>query len=116
MEKVEVKSMKLSLISYKDDEAHYWYCPALELTGYGDDEKQAQESFNIVLEEYIRYTTENQTLIADLKSLGWKITQNGNKLIPPKIVESLQTNTELTDIFNSRDFVKRSIPVKIPLI
>ena len=80
MEKIEIKSMSLSLISYKDDEAYYWYCPALELTGYGDDEKQAQESFKIVLEEYIRYTTENQTLIADLKSLGWKVTQKGNKL------------------------------------
>ena len=80
MEKIEVKSMELSLISYKDDEAYYWYCPALDLTWYGDNEKQAQESFKIVLEEYIRYTTENQTLIADLKSLGWKISQNGNKL------------------------------------
>ena len=80
MEQVEVKSMRLSLISYKDDEAYYWYCPALELTGYGDDEKQAQESFKIVLEEYIRYTTENQTLNEDLNSLGWKTIQNGNNL------------------------------------
>ena len=116
MEKIEIKSMELSLISYKDDEAYYWYCPALELTGYGDDEKQAQASFKIVLEEYIRYTTENQTLVADLKSLGWKITQKGNKLIPPKIAETLQKNTELTDIFNKHDFVKRSIPVNIPFV
>ena len=61
MGKIEVKSMELSLISYKDDEAYCCYCPVLDLTGYGDNEKQAQESFKIVLEEYIRYTTENQT-------------------------------------------------------
>jgi len=68
---IEVKALKLSLISYRDDEAHYSYCPALELIGYGDNEQEAQDSFKIVLEEYIRYTTENQTLIADLERLNF---------------------------------------------
>ena len=52
MDKIEVKAMSLSLISYKDDEAHYSYCPALELIGYGDNDRETQESFKIVLEEY----------------------------------------------------------------
>ena len=43
MEKAEVKAMQLSLISYKDDEAYYSYCPALELIGYGNNEQEAQE-------------------------------------------------------------------------
>ena len=112
MERVEIKSMKLSLIFYKDDEAHYSYCPALDLTGYGDSEHEAQESFKIVLEEYVKYTTENQTLVADLEEHGWKI--KGKKLIPPEIAESLQKDNNLYKIFNKHDFVKRSIPVKIP--
>jgi len=114
MDKIEVKAMKLSLISYKDDEAYYSYCPALELIGYGDNEQESQDSFNIVLEEYIRYTTENQTLIADLESLGWK--KIGKKLKPPEIAESLQKNNEFNSIFNNYDFVKRSIPVHIPFV
>ena len=114
IDKIEVKAMSLSLISYKDDEAYYSYCPALELIGYGDNEQEAQDSFKIVLEEYIRYTTENQTLIADLKSLGWK--RHGKKLRPPKIAESLQKNDVFSAIFNKYDFVKRSIPVKLPLV
>ena len=84
MDKIGIKSMKLSLIDYKDDEAYYSYCPDLDLIGYGNNEQEAQESFKIVLEEYMRYTTENQTLIQDLKNHGWKITGDGKKLIPPK--------------------------------
>jgi hypothetical protein len=40
--------MKLNLIFFQDDEAHYSYCPALDLLGYGDTENEAQKSFNIV--------------------------------------------------------------------
>jgi len=112
MENIKVKALNLSLISYRDDEAYYSYCPALELIGYGDNEQEAQDSFKIVLEEYIRYTTENQTLIEDLERLGWK--KNGRNFRPPKIVDSLQKNGEFSCIFNKYDFVKRSIPVHIP--
>jgi len=107
--------MELSLISYKDDEAYYSYCPSLELTGYGNNENEARQSFNIVLEEYIRYTTENQTLIEDLEEHGWKIAGNGKKITPPKISELLQTNNELKNIFNKYNFNKYSIPVQMQL-
>ena len=113
MSNISVKSMKLGLIAYKDDEAYYSYCPALDLIGYGNNEQEAQESFNIVLEEYIRYTTENNTLIADLKEHGWKIIGNGKKLMPPKMSELLQSNNDLDNIFNKYDFNKYSIPVQM---
>ena len=115
MKKIVVKSMNLSLVEFKDDEAYYSYCPALELIGYGNDKEEAKKSFKIVLEEYIRYTTENQTLLADLKNHGWKITENGKKITPPKISELLQSNNNLNDIFNKYDFNKYSIPVKMQL-
>ena len=113
MDKIEVKAMKLSLIVFKDDNIYNIYCPALNLCGCVYTENEAHESFNIVFEEYIRYTTENQSLIADLESLGWK--RNGGKLIPPKISELLQINNDLGDIFNRYDFNKYSIPVKMQI-
>ena len=115
MENVAVKAMKLSLIVFKDDNIYNIYCPALNLCGCGYTENEAHESFNIVLDEYIKYTTENKTLIADLKSLGWKIKENGKKLIPPKMSELLQINNDLDDIFNKYDFNKYSIPIKMQL-
>jgi len=115
MNGVTVKSMKLGLVAFKDDEAYYSYCPSLNLIGYGDTEQEAKESFNIVLEEYIRYTTENQTLIVDLEKHGWKIEGNGKKLIQPKMSEILQRNNEFDNIFSKYDFNKYSIPVKMQL-
>jgi predicted RNase H-like HicB family nuclease len=115
MDEVLVKSMKLNLVAFKDDEAYYSYCPALELIGYGDNEEEAKKSFEIVLEEYINYTTENNTLIKDLEKHGWKITGNGKKISQPKFSELLQNNNNLSNIFNKYDFNKYSIPVKMQL-
>lgn len=105
--------MKLNMIIFKEDEGYVAYCPALDLCGCGKTKQKAEASFNIVLEEYIRYTTENQTLIEDLTSHGWKV--DGKKLNPPKMSESMQENEYLDEIFNNYDFVKHSIPVNMPL-
>ena len=113
MEKLEVESMQINLIVFKEDEGFVAYCPALELCGCGKTESEAQESFNIVLEEYIRYTTEHQTLIVDLEEHGWKITKKDKKLIQPKMSELLLNNNKLEDIINKYDFNKYSVPVKM---
>jgi len=42
----------------------------LNLIGCGYTKKEAQESFKIVFNEYISYTAENNTLIADLENCG----------------------------------------------
>jgi hypothetical protein len=52
----------------------------------------------------------------DLKSHGWKITKSDNKIMPPEISECLDGNREFNNIFNHYDFVKRTIPVEMPLV
>ena len=89
---VNIKEMQLSLIVFKEDEGYVAYCPALELCGCGKTKAKAQQSFKIVLEEYIRYTTENKTLIEDLIEHGWEIKENYKKIMPPKISKLLQKN------------------------
>jgi len=86
------------------------------LCGCGNTKLKAEESFNIVLEEYIRYTTENNTLIADLENHGWKITKKGEKITQPKISELFKRNNYLETIFNRCNFNKYSIPVKMQLV
>ena len=104
---------KISIISFKEDDCFFVYCPSLDLTGYGDTEKQASESFNIVLGEYIRYTTEHGTLIADLEEHGWRM--NGKGLTPPKISKSLQKNKDFDNIVNNYDFKKQNLSLSIPV-
>jgi predicted RNase H-like HicB family nuclease len=109
-----IKSMQLVVLSFKDENIYNIYCPSLNLVGCGYTKEEADDSFNIVLEEYIRHTTENQTLIKDLESLGWDV--KGEKPIPPKILDSAQADEELGNIFNNYDFVKHSIPVEMPFV
>ena len=64
--------MDLALVSYVDDDnMHYIYCPALDLTGYGHTEQEAKNSFEQTLKLYLSYTLNKQTLFADMKAHGW---------------------------------------------
>jgi len=106
-------SMNLDVVIFKEDEGYIAYCPALDLSGCGKSESKAKESFKTVLEEHIKFTTENKTFVDDLKNHGWKI--EGEKLNPPEISESLNRDSEFSNIFNNYDFTKRRIPVTMPL-
>jgi len=114
MKNTTVSSLQVGVITYNGDNSIIAYCPSLELVGCGYTEHEALESFNIVLEEYIRYTTENGTLIEDLEEHGWKVKDNG-KLTPPKMVESLKKNKDFDEIVNNYDFKKQNIPFAIPV-
>jgi len=114
MKNATVSSLKVDVITYSGDNSIIAYCPSLELVGCGYTENEALESLNIVLEEYIRYTTELGTLIEDLKEHGWKI-KNGGKLTPPKMLESLQKNKDFDEIVNNCDFKKQNISFAIPV-
>ncbi len=63
----------LSLFSFIDDEVHIIYSPALDLSGYGKSEEDAKQSFEIALEEFIKYTNNKQTLTKELERLSWEM-------------------------------------------
>ena len=115
MDKMNLKEMQLTLVVFKDDNVYNVYCPSLNLIGCGYSETEAEESFKIVFDEYINYTTEHHTLIEDLESLGWKKAKGSKKLTPPKISEFITMDSDFVDIVNNYDFVKRSINATIPL-
>jgi len=60
----------LPLILFRENEVFIAYCPALDLTGTGNNEKEAFESFNITMGEYFLYTTRKKTLAEDLVKHG----------------------------------------------
>lgn len=64
----------LSLLQFKEKEVTIIYSPALDLSGYGNNEKEAQKSFEITIEEFFRYTINKRTFETELKNLGWKLS------------------------------------------
>lgn len=51
----------LPLIIFQEDNCTITYCPALDLSGYGADEIEANHSFEEVLSEYFTYTVHKKT-------------------------------------------------------
>ena len=70
----------------KEEDYYVAYCPALELSGYGDTVEKAQESFEKEVEIFINETHERGTLEKYLLKNGWTLQQIPEvKYLPPKI-------------------------------
>lgn len=106
---------KLPLILFQEDDVFITYCPALDLSGYGNSEKESNNAFEEVLSEYFRYTINKKTLAIDLKKLGWILRKNLRKPIsPPPLCKLLEMNDDFSRIFNNHDFRKTETTINIP--
>ncbi|HNP19891.1 MAG TPA: hypothetical protein PKL31_15740 [Fulvivirga sp.] len=102
---------------FQDQGSWFYYSPALDLTGYGDSEVEAEDSFTLSLSEMVRYTLNKKTMKRLLVSMGWKFTKAKKSklsLEAPPMHILLQNDEYLQDIFNSKEFVKKNRKVEIP--
>ena len=108
-------TVKVPVLSFKEDNAHVIYCPALDLSGSGNTDTEARESFAITVTEYLNYTTHKGTLWIDLKKLGWTIKKNKKKpATPPSMSELLESNDEFSRIFGNYSYKKFDTGVSLP--
>jgi hypothetical protein len=107
--------VNIHIIVFKEGESHIVYCPALNLTGYGNTEQEASDSFNTVLDEYFIYTNNKNSLGKDLEKMGWKIKKSLKKpATPPAMSYMLLNNVDFKNIFDNYDFKKVNTSVSIP--
>lgn len=110
-------TVNLSVILFNEEDTVIAFCPALDIYGYGLNQEEAKNSFDIALEEYFKYTINKNTLHADLTSRGWKIhgaKAKKSRLDPPTMSELLLSNSDFGDIFNNHEFQKLNRAVEIP--
>jgi hypothetical protein len=102
----------LSLIEFKEDDITIVYSPALDLSGYGKNTEEAKQSFEIALEEFVKYTTNKGTLNEVLESLGWNIKKGSKKakLTQPSYSDLVSKNETLNNIINLKDHIKYTQP------
>lgn len=91
-------NVSLSIFFYQEDGIHYAYCAALDILGYGNSEEEAKQSFEIMLDETLKYTISNGILTALLESLGWQKRQ------PPKTSALIARSRELADIVDNKAY------------
>jgi len=107
--------LTIPLIVFQQDNTYIAYCPALDLSGYGNTENEAYESFNVVMGEYFLYTTRKKTLADDLRKRGWIVRNNKTKpMRPPELSKLLETNKDFNRIFNNFPFKKIDQLVSVP--
>jgi hypothetical protein len=108
---------KIPLIIFEEDNSIIAYCPALDLSGSGNTEEEAKNSFEIVLSEYFKYTQHKKTLAEDLKGHGWLLKKNLNKgATPPSMSQLLESNEDFNRIFNTHEFKKTDTTIEIPCL
>jgi len=61
------------------------YCPALELSSYGDNIEQAKKRFEKEIEIFFEETSNRGTLEKYLLKLGWTLTQKPKPIYNPPI-------------------------------
>jgi hypothetical protein len=76
----------LSLSFFKQDGCVIAYAPALDLSTYGSNEKEAEKNFAEMLDVFLSEFKDSRELEQLLQSLGWTKNQS-TSWEPPKITQ-----------------------------
>ncbi len=110
------KTVKINLpvLFFSEDNICYAYMPSFDLTGYGNTEEEARQSLTIVLDEFLRYTLNKNTLFIEMQRLGWKIKSKRKPMHAPQISELINTNPQLKEIVNYKQYTTSEYQVNVP--
>lgn len=104
------------LIIFEEDGSKIVYCPPLDISGYGNTEEEAVESFKICLGEFLNYTLNKKTFYSEMKRLGWKVKEKSHKpMTPPPMSMLLDSNDNFSRIFNNFPFRKINESILLPV-
>lgn len=109
-----VVKLDLQVLLFEEENTWFAYMPSLDLTGYGHSEIEAKESLTIVLDEFLRYTLNKNTLFSEMKRLGWQIKSKKKPMRAPEISDLLNTNDQLKEIINYKDYSTSHYQVNVP--
>jgi len=97
-------AIHLTLIQFKDEDGvNIIYAPFLDLSGYGHTVKEAKDSFEVVLADFLDYTINKKTIGKVLKKLGWDMKGSVKRPIkfkPPTMSEMIKSNNYVSEIFD----------------
>lgn len=110
--KVEVN---LSIFLWEEDSIFYTYSPAFDLTGYGLSKVEARESFETVLQDFIKYTHNKKTIFQELENLGWAVNKRKKRVISPDFEDMLSENEHFNHLYKSKNLVRDSSNVNLEL-
>ena len=109
-------SVKLDVYIFNEGNTVIAYSPALDLCCSGYTDVEAKESFHIAVSEYLEYGISHRTLVADLRSHGWKVRSiKQRKMSSPSFDTLLRDNDTFRDILENKDYRKETQPLPLPI-
>lgn len=110
-----IKRIKINVdvVYFEEKDVRLAYIPTLDLCGYGNTLKEANDSLKIVLEEYFNYAIEKNTLEKDLKKNGWNLSSSG-VINTPSFADALKKKNDLPRILKG-NFSKQTKSYSIAL-
>ena len=97
----------------KEDNTVIYYTPVFDISGYGYNEEEAEQSLIVAINEFLKYTLTKKTFNAELLKLGWT-EQKKRKFVPPVMSDMVRDRDYLSEIIDTHDFNKKSINVAMP--
>lgn len=91
-------SVSVTVYLFDDKGEVISYCPALDLTGHGENSVRAKLSMRIIVEEYLRTMLEDGSLDRDLMSKGWK--KKGKRIEEPDFSSLYTSSNRLKQIMD----------------
>jgi len=108
-------SVNLGMYLFKEGKSYIVYCPALDLSAYGDTENDARQSFVGIFESSLMYMLNKNTLKEDLINHGWKIkSMNQKKIKAPSFDTMLKNNDSFREILENKEYTTYFQTVGIP--
>lgn len=105
----------LSLFKWKEDDLVYVFSPALDMYGYGATEDEAKQSFELNLNEFVKYTENKKTIFDELERLGWTINRKKSRVRAPELSEMMIDNVDLRSILSNPDIIQENTNVELAL-
>jgi hypothetical protein len=93
-------SVSLNLYIWDEEAVTFVYSPSLDLTGYGYNELEAKSSFEIVLEDFVNYTSNKNTVFDELERLGWTVNRKKKRVNAPNLEELKADNSTFKNLLN----------------
>lgn len=87
-------NVKVQVALFQEDGIWVAYCPALEVSSYGDDKNEAKGAFEEAMQIFISETERKGTLEKYLLKLGWQLQQKPKPLYTQPHL-SIQENKRL---------------------
>lgn len=101
--------IEVPVIFFEEEGIFFANVPSLDITGYGKTEKEASDSLDVMVDEFISYSTKNNTLDAALKELGWK-----KKTELPLLTDQIKHDDHLKNIINNHNIRTDKKHISLP--